>query len=157
MDFIKGKNRNQLVFSTLEIQIEQDNLSSLCRCFCGALRSESTWFCGECFKNRRSSCFWIEIVFEVYLYRYLYEIRSSRRLEKEYIRNMELQCSYNHTNIKDRQKSKRKNCLDLDCLQHPSLHHHFRNTGIDQQNKKLDSGLLENSFFYFKHDFIKDF
>ena len=25
MDFIKGNNRNQLVFSTLEMQIEQDN------------------------------------------------------------------------------------------------------------------------------------
>ena len=25
MDFIKGNNRNQMIFSTLEIQIEQDN------------------------------------------------------------------------------------------------------------------------------------
>ena len=25
MDFIKGNNRDQLVFSTLEMQIEQDN------------------------------------------------------------------------------------------------------------------------------------
>ena len=25
MDFIKGKNRNQMIFSTLEMHIEQDN------------------------------------------------------------------------------------------------------------------------------------
>ena len=67
-------------------------------------------------KTEGRPAFGSKLFLKIYLYGYLNGIRSSRSLEKEYVRNMELQCSYNHTNIKDRQKSKLRNGLDHDCL-----------------------------------------
>ena len=50
-------------------------------------------------KTESRPAFESKLFLKIYLYGYLNGIRSSRRLEKEFIRNMELQCSYNHTNF----------------------------------------------------------
>ena len=99
MDFIKGKNRHQQVFSTLEMKIKQDNPVLWEDASIEHLELNHLGFVVKKLKTEGRPAFESKLFLKIYLYGYLNGIRSSRRLEMEFIRNMELQCSYNHTNI----------------------------------------------------------
>ena len=99
MNFIKGKNRNQMMFSTLEIKIEQDNPVRFVAAIVEHLDLSQLGFVVKKLKTEGRPAFESKLFLKIYLYGYLYGFRSSRRLEMEFIRNMELQCSYNYTNF----------------------------------------------------------
>ena len=98
MDFIKGNNRDQLVFSTLEIQIEQDNPVRFVDAFVEHLDLRLLGLVLNQLKIEVRPAFESKVFLKIYLYGYLNGIRSSRRLEKECIRNMELQLLVNALN-----------------------------------------------------------
>ena len=104
MDFIKGKNRHQQVFSTLEMQIKHDNSVRFVDAFVEHLDLSQLGFVVSTLKTE-GPAFESKLFLKVYLVGSLNGIGSSRRLEMEcirnmeFIRNMELQCSYNHTNF----------------------------------------------------------
>ena len=100
MHFINGNNRDQLVFSTLEMQIEQDNLVRFVDAFVEHLDLSQLGFVVSALKTEGRPAFESKLFLNIYLNGYLNTIRGSYRLEKECIHNMELQCSYNHTNLK---------------------------------------------------------
>ena len=99
MNFIKGKNRHQQVFSTLEKQIKQNNPVRFVDAFVDHLDKSQLGFVVSALKTESRPAFESKLFLKIYLYGYLYGFRSSRRLKMEFIRNMELQCSYNHTNF----------------------------------------------------------
>ena len=100
MNFIEGNNRNQLVFFTLEMQSEQNNLVLFVDAFVDHLDLSQLGFVVSALKTKGRPAFESKLFLKIYLYGYPNWIRSSGRLKKEFIRKMELQCSYNHTNLK---------------------------------------------------------
>ena len=98
MDFIKGNNRDQMMFSTLEMQIEQDNLVRFVDAFVEHLEMIQLGFAVSQLKTEGRPSFESKLFLKIYLYGYLNGIRSSCRLEKECIRNMELQWLVNALN-----------------------------------------------------------
>lgn len=90
MDYIKGNNRNQLVFSTLEMHIEPENPVRFVDAFVEHIDLNQLGFVLNTLKTEGRPSFESKLFLKIYLYGYLNGIRSSRRLEKECIRNMEL-------------------------------------------------------------------
>ena len=90
MDFIKGNNRDQMMFSTLEMQIEPDNPVRFVDAFVEHLDLHQLDFAVSTLKTEGRPAFESKLFLKIYLYGYLNGIRSSRRLEKESIRNTEL-------------------------------------------------------------------
>lgn len=90
MDFIKGNNRDQIVFSTLEMQIGPENPVRFVDAFVEHLEMEKLGFAVYSLKTEGRPGFESKLFLKIYLYGYLNGIRSSRRLEKECIRNIEL-------------------------------------------------------------------
>jgi len=90
MEFIKGNNRDQLVFSTLEMQIEAENPVRFIDTFVEHLDLHQLGFVLKTLKTEGRPGFESKLFLKIYLYGYLNGIRSSRRLEKECIRNLEL-------------------------------------------------------------------
>ena len=91
MDYIKGKNRHQQVFSTLEMKIKQDNPVLWMDASIEHLELNHLGFVVKKLKTESRPAFESKLFLKIYLYGYLYGFRSSRRLEMEFIRNMELQ------------------------------------------------------------------
>ena len=91
MDFIRGNNRDQVTFSTLESQIEESNPVRFVDAFVEHLDLSQLGFVINSLKPEGRPAYESEIFLKIYLYGYLNGIRSSRRLERECIRNMELQ------------------------------------------------------------------
>jgi transposase len=90
MDFIKGNNRDQMTFSNLEMQIEQDNPVRFVDAFVEHLDLSQLGFVVNQLKTEGRPAYESKLFLKIYLYGYLNGIRSSRRLEKECMRNLEL-------------------------------------------------------------------
>jgi transposase len=91
MHYIQGNNRNQSYFSTLEAQVSADNPVRLIDAFIEKVELEKLGFIGTVHKIEGRPPYAPQVHLKLYLYGYLNKIRSSRKLEKECSRNIELQ------------------------------------------------------------------
>ena len=91
MQHITGIPRNQMCFSSLEDTISSENPIRFIDAFVGALSLEALGFSVQTIKTEGRPSFDTKIFLKLYLYGYLNGLRSSRKLEKECVRNIELQ------------------------------------------------------------------
>src|ERR1700712_5160535 len=91
MQFIQGNNRNQIFFITLEEQVSGDNPVRLIDAFVDKLDLQKLGFTNTVHKSEGRPAYAPAVLLKLYLYGYLNKIRSSRKLEKESLRNIELQ------------------------------------------------------------------
>jgi transposase len=91
MQFIQGNNRHQSYFSTLEGQVSADNAVRLIDAFIDKLDLQKLGFANTLHKSEGRPAYAPQVLLKLYLYGYLNKIRSSRKLEKECSRNIELQ------------------------------------------------------------------
>ena len=89
MKFITGKDRNQTEFFCLEQAISQDNEVRLIDLFVSATKMQDYGFDMDFIDNGRPA-YHPAALLRLYIYGYLNRIRSSRALEKECKRNIEL-------------------------------------------------------------------
>ena len=89
MKFITGKDRNQTEFFCLEQAIAQDNEVRLIDLFVSSIKMKDYGFNMDFIDNGRPAYHPSELL-KVFIYGYLNRIRSSRQLEKECRRNIEL-------------------------------------------------------------------
>ena len=91
MKYIKGHNRNQLVFfpTTMDEAIEADNEVRLIDLFVESLDIESMGFKVDHIENGRPA-YHLKDLLKLYLYGYLNRIRSSRQLERATRINLEV-------------------------------------------------------------------
>ena len=91
MQFIQGNNRHQTYFTTPDDQVSADNAVRLMDAFIDKLDLQKLGFTGTIHKSEGRPPYAPEVLLKLYLYGYLNKIRSSRKLEKECSRNIELQ------------------------------------------------------------------
>src|SRR5215831_1001346 len=91
MQFIQDSNRNQTCFITLEEQVATDNPVRLIDAFVDKLDMQKLGFGKPIYKNEGRPAYAPPVLLKLYLYGYLNKVRSSRKLEKECSRNIELQ------------------------------------------------------------------
>lgn len=91
MQFIQGSNRHQSYFSTLDEQVGADNAVRLIDAFIDKLDLQRLGFTNLVHKSEGRPPYAPAILLKLYLYGYLNKIRSSRKLENECSRNIELQ------------------------------------------------------------------
>ena len=91
MQYIQGNNRNQTYFITLDDQLATDNPVRLIDAFVDKLDLQKLGFTGTAPKTEGRPPYAPQVLLKLYLYGYLNKIRSSRKLEKECSRNIELQ------------------------------------------------------------------
>src|SRR4051812_16430800 len=91
MQFIQGNDRYQTYFATLNDQVSADNPVRLMDAFIDKLDLQKLGFTGTVHKSEGRPPYAPGVLLKLYLYGYLNKIRSSRKLEKECIRNIELQ------------------------------------------------------------------
>ncbi|WP_240455136.1 transposase [Flavobacterium columnare] len=91
MQHIKGISRNQLHVSSLEDKITSDNPVRFIDDFVEHIDLQKVGFTPVVLKSEGRPSFNIQVFLKIYLYGYLNGIRSSRELEKECIRNIEMQ------------------------------------------------------------------
>src|SRR5450759_729809 len=91
MQFIQGSNRNQTYFITLEEQVSASNPVRLIDAFIDKLDLQKIGFNNTIHKSEGRPPYAPALLLKLYLYGYLNKIRSSRKLEKECSRNIELQ------------------------------------------------------------------
>jgi transposase len=91
MEYIKGSSRHQSYFSTLEEQVSADNPVRLIDAFIDKLDLVQLGFINTVHKSEGRPPYAPGLLLKLYLYGYLNKIRSSRKLEKESRRNIELQ------------------------------------------------------------------
>jgi transposase len=91
MQFIQGTNRHQSYFTTLDDQLSADNPVRLVDAFISKVDLQKLGFTNTIHKSEGRPPFAPAVLLKLYLYGYLNKIRSSRSLEKECGRNMELQ------------------------------------------------------------------
>jgi len=89
MKFITGKDRNQTEFFCLEQAIGQDNEVRLIDLFVSSLKMQDYGFNMDFIDNGRPA-YHPATLLRLFIYGYLNRIRSSRALEKECMRNIEL-------------------------------------------------------------------
>ncbi|WP_205943652.1 transposase [Pedobacter cryophilus] len=89
MKFIIGKDRNQTEFFCLEQAIAQDNEVRLIDLFVSSIKLQDYGFEMDFIDNGRPAYHPAELL-RLFIYGYLNRIRSSRQLEKECRRNIEL-------------------------------------------------------------------
>ena len=87
--FIIGKDRNQTEFFCLEQVIDQSNIVRIIDFFVDSLSLKDMGFKTEFIENGRPAYHPSDLL-KLYLYGYLNRTRSSRQLEKECIRNLEV-------------------------------------------------------------------
>ena len=90
MQFITGNSRNQTYFSTLEDQVSTDNAVRLMDAFIDKLDLQKSGFKTTVHKSEGRPRCAPGLLLKLYLYGYLKKIRSSRKLEKECTRDIEL-------------------------------------------------------------------
>jgi transposase len=91
MQYIQGISRHQLQISSLEDAISADNPIRFIEAFVNHIDCEKLGFQPKVLKSEGRPSFKSETFLKLYLYGYLNGIRSSRRLEKECFRNIEVQ------------------------------------------------------------------
>ena len=91
MQHIQGICRNQLQIGSLEDKIASDNSVRFIEAFVGFIDLEKLGFQLKILKTEGRPSYQTEVFLKIYLYGYLNGIRSSRKLEKECIRNIEMQ------------------------------------------------------------------
>jgi len=91
MQFIQGQQRQQTYFSTLEDQVSSDNPVRLIDAFIDKLDLQQLGFTKTIHTSEGRPPFAPQVLLKLYLYGYLNKIRSSRKLERECSRNVELQ------------------------------------------------------------------
>jgi transposase len=91
MQFIQGNNRQQTYFATLDDQVSADNPVRLMDAFINKLDLQKLGFQRTVHKTEGRPPYEPGVLLKLYLYGYLNKIRSSRKLEKECSRNIELQ------------------------------------------------------------------
>ncbi|MBW7943002.1 MAG: transposase, partial [Candidatus Kuenenia stuttgartiensis] len=89
MKFILGKDRNQISFFCLEEQIEQNNEIRFIELFVNSINLAEAGFKLDFIENGRPAYHPADLL-KLFLYGYLNRIRSSRQMEKECKRNLEL-------------------------------------------------------------------
>ena len=89
MKFIQGKDRNQITFFCLEEQIEHNNEIRFIELFVNSINLADAGFKLDFIENGRPAYHPADLL-KLFLYGYLNRIRSSRQLEKECKRNIEL-------------------------------------------------------------------
>ena len=89
--YIGGNNRQQSYFSSLEEQVGTDNPVRLMDAFVDKLDLFQLGFTSTIHKSEGRPPYAPAVLLKLYLYGYLNKIRSSRKLEKECSRNIELQ------------------------------------------------------------------
>lgn len=89
MKFIKGESRNQVQFFCLEQAVDKDNEARLIDLFINTLALKDFGFKTEFDENGRPAYHPADLL-RLFIYGYLNRIRSSRHLEKECKRNLEL-------------------------------------------------------------------
>jgi transposase len=90
-NYIEGTNRHQSYFSTLEERVSRDNAVRLIDAFIDKLDLEKLGFGISIPKSEGRPPYAPQVLLKLYLYGYLNKIRSSRKLERECSRNIELQ------------------------------------------------------------------
>ena len=83
-------NRNQLLISSLEEQISTDNAVRFIDAFVEKLELSKLEFKTQSIKTEGRPTFEQSVYLKLYLYGYLNGLRSSRKLERECIRNIEV-------------------------------------------------------------------
>ena len=91
MQHIQGISRNQLQVCSLEDTIAADNPVRFIDAFVGSIDLEKLGFSPRELKTEGRPSFDTHVFLKIYLYGYSNGIRSSRRLEKECLRNLEMQ------------------------------------------------------------------
>jgi transposase len=91
MQHIQGISRNQLQVVSLEDTISQDNPVRFIDAFVNTIDLDKIGFTPRVLKTEGRPSFDTKVFLKMYLYGYLNGIRSSRRLEKECHRNLEIQ------------------------------------------------------------------
>jgi transposase len=91
MQFIQGQQRQQTYFATLEDQVSSDNPVRLIDAFIDKLDLQQLGFSKTIPNSEGRPPFAPQVLLKLYLYGYLNKIRSSRKLERESTRNIELQ------------------------------------------------------------------
>lgn len=91
MNHIPLKNRSQYEFTSLEDLIEKDNVVRFVDAFVDKLELNKLGFTLNTPKKEGRPSYNSTVFLKLYIYGYLNGIRSSRKLEKECIRNVELQ------------------------------------------------------------------
>ena len=91
MQHINSHNRNQLEFTCLDDLIENENPVRFVEAFAEKLELSKLGFKIKEIKSEGRPSFDSKVFLKIYFYGYLNGIRSSRRLEKECKRNVELQ------------------------------------------------------------------
>lgn len=91
MQHILGISRQQLQMSSLEDKISLDNPVRFIEAFVENISLHKLGFTTPTIKSEGRPSFDTKVFLKIYLYGYLNGIRSSRKLEKECIRNIELQ------------------------------------------------------------------
>ena len=91
MQFIQGQQRNQTYFATLDDQVSTDNPVRLMDAFIDKLDLHKLGFQRTVHKTEGRPPYEPGVLLKLYLYGYLNKLRSSRKLEKECCRNVELQ------------------------------------------------------------------
>ena len=91
MQHISGISRQQLQISSLEDKIASDNPVRFIDAFVENISLKALGFTAQTIKTEGRPSFDTKVFLKIYLYGYLNGLRSSRKLEKECIRNIELQ------------------------------------------------------------------
>jgi transposase len=91
MQHIQGISRHQLQMISLEDKITVDNPVRFIDAFVNAIDIKAIGFESKILKKNGRPSFKTEVFLKLYLYGYLNGIRSSRKLERESFRNIELQ------------------------------------------------------------------
>jgi transposase len=91
MQYISGQHRQQSYFATLDDQVSPDNPVRLMDAFVDKLDLQRLGFQKTIHKSEGRPPYAPGVLLKLYLYGYLNKIRSSRKLEKECRRNIELQ------------------------------------------------------------------
>jgi transposase len=91
MEHVQSVNRSQIELSSLEEQIEKDNAVRFVEVFVEHISLTQLGFIVNTIKKEGRPSFNPKLFLKLYLYGYLNGLRSSRKLEKEAKRNIELQ------------------------------------------------------------------
>ena len=91
MQHITGIARNQMVFTSLEDSISEDNSVRFVDAFVENIDLKALGFELQTLKTEGRPSFNTQTFLKIYLYGYLNGLRSSRKLERECVRNIELQ------------------------------------------------------------------